>query len=223
MSSINHLLDYSKISNFSSSQKRRRARADATRHKTGKDADPNEIGVTSYVDLAQLTEDVVETVVSAHRFQYHPLQSPPSSSVTPGLEQIVSRRLPTQGKGAEDVSIALNIPYRKNWCVDIQSGSWTRIVTNLVGNALKYTKKGTISVSLKGGEQLGDSTADIYPLSFIVEDSGIGISNAFLNNNLYTPFKQEDSHSAGTGLGLSIVKQIAEELGAQLEITSEIG
>ena len=223
MCSINHLLDYSKISNFSSSQKRRRARVDATRHKAGIDADPNEIGVTSNIDLAQLTEDLVETVVSAHRFQYHPLQSPPSRSITPGLEQIVSRRLPTQAPGAEDVSIVLSIPYRKNWCVEIHSGSWTRIVSNLVGNALKYTEKGTISVLLEGGGQVGVHTTDAHPLSFIVEDSGIGISDTFLNNDLYTPFKQEDSHSSGTGLGLSIIKQIAKELGAQLEITSEIG
>ena len=215
-------MDYSKISSFSSSQKRKRAKADATRHKAGIDANANEIGVTSSVDLAQLTEDLVETVVSAHRFQYHPLQSPPSSSATSGLEQVVSRQLPTQSLGAEDVSIVLNIPYRKNWCVAMQSGSWTRIVTNLVGNALKYTDKGTISVSLEGGEQVGDSTADTSPLRLIVEDSGIGISNTFLNNDLYTPFKQEDSHSTGTGLGLSIVKQIAREIGAKLNITSEI-
>jgi signal transduction histidine kinase len=105
----------------------------------------------------------------------------------------------------------------------MQSGSWTRIVTNLVGNALKYTEKGTISVSLEGGEQVGDSTADTQPLTLIVEDSGIGISDTFLNNDLYTPFKQERSHTAGTGLGLSIVKQIAKELGAQLNVTSEVG
>jgi signal transduction histidine kinase len=223
MCSINHLLDYSKISNFSSSQKRKRVRADATRHKAGIDADTNEIGVTSSVDLAQLTEDLVETVVSAHRFHYHPLQSLSSSSVTTGLEQIASRHQPTQALGAEDVSIVLNIPYRRNWCVEMQSGSWTRIVTNLVGNALKYTEKGTISVSLEGGEQVGDSTADTQPLTLIVEDSGIGISDTFLNNDLYTPFKQERSHTAGTGLGLSIVKQIAKELGAQLNVTSEVG
>jgi signal transduction histidine kinase len=223
MCSINHLLDYSKISNFSSSQKRKRARADATRHKAGIDADTNEIGVTSNVDLAQLTEDLVETVVSAHRFQYHPLQSPSSSSATPGLEQIASRHLPTQALGTEDVSIVLNIPYRRNWCVEIQSGSWTRIVTNLVGNALKYTEKGIISVSLEGSEQVGDSTGDTQTLTLAVEDSGIGISDTFLNNDLYTPFRQERSHTAGTGLGLSIVKQIAKELGAQLNVTSEVG
>ena len=97
MRSINHLLDYSKISNFSSSQKRNRTKADKTRHKAGLYADPNEIGVTSNVDLAQLTEDLVETVVSAHRFQYHPLKSPPSSSATPGLEQVDPSRHERKG------------------------------------------------------------------------------------------------------------------------------
>ena len=181
------------------------------------------MGVTAHVDLAQLTEDLVETVGSAHRFQYNVRQRPHSNITTPGVEQIVSLPLSKQGLGAEEVSVLLDIPYRKNWCVEIQPGSLTRIVTNLVSNALKYTEKGTISISLREAEHIGDSVADTGSWSLIVEDSGIGISDTFLSNDLYTPFKQENSHTTGTGLGLSIVKQIAKELKARLEITSEMG
>lgn len=56
-----------------------------------------------------------------------------------------------------------------------------------------------------------------------VQDTGIGMSPRFLQQDAYKPFTQEDSHTAGSGLGLSIVKQIASDMGAKVKITSELG
>ena len=56
-----------------------------------------------------------------------------------------------------------------------------------------------------------------------MQDTGIGISKAFLDNDMFTPFRQQDTHSAGTGLGLSIVRHIANELGAEVGIESAEG
>ena len=50
-----------------------------------------------------------------------------------------------------------------------------------------------------------------HSIRLIVQDTGIGIAKSFLSTELYTPFKQENTHSSGTGLGLSIVRQICKD------------
>jgi hypothetical protein len=56
-----------------------------------------------------------------------------------------------------------------------------------------------------------------------VNDTGIGMSQDFIANGMFTPFRQADSHSPGTGLGLSIVKEVAKEFKGSLVVDSEIG
>lgn len=56
-----------------------------------------------------------------------------------------------------------------------------------------------------------------------IEDTGIGMSKEFVSNDLFTPFRQADSHSAGTGLGLSIVREVAKEFNASVNVESEPG
>ena len=55
--SINHILDFSKISGFSNAQKAERAKADNARHQSTISGDNGELGVTAHVDLARLTEE----------------------------------------------------------------------------------------------------------------------------------------------------------------------
>ena len=133
-------------------------------------------------------------------------------------------RLARRNSGAGGISVIVNFACRENWTVNLQPGGWTRIVTNLVGKALKYTPKGNISIRLEVEKsELNSSDVESCPIQLIIEDTGVGISPQFLSNDLYTPFKQEDSHSIGTGLGLSIVKQIAKDMNMDLNITSELG
>lgn len=70
LDTVNHILDYSKISNLTRDQKKERARVDAARHKSAHVEDGDKSFLT-VVDLARITEDVVETVVSASRFSSH--------------------------------------------------------------------------------------------------------------------------------------------------------
>jgi len=103
-------------------------------------------------------------------------------------------------------------------------GQWTRVLTNLVGNALKYTKSGSVYVGLHAGDaRPTDDARQLVPISLVIEDTGIGISQNYLDNHLYTPFMQENSHANGTGLGLSIVDQILRALGAEMDIQSTPG
>jgi signal transduction histidine kinase/CheY-like chemotaxis protein len=102
------------------------------------------------------------------------------------------------------------------------SARLSQVIYNLVGNAIKFTEKG--QVSLRAGVV---STIDgLYTIHFEVQDSGIGISEA-QQKLIFEPFKQAAASTTrkfgGTGLGLSIVKQLVEKFGSQVHIKSELG
>ncbi|MFP5260254.1 MAG: response regulator [Acidobacteriota bacterium] len=99
----------------------------------------------------------------------------------------------------------------------------SQILFNLVGNALKFTDHGSVSVEAMG---LGPTVADNYQVLFIIRDTGIGISDELLVQ-IFEPFVQADSSYTrsfqGAGLGLSIVKKLVALLGGELAIDSAPG
>lgn len=101
------------------------------------------------------------------------------------------------------------------------AGRWRQVLTNLVGNAIKFTKQGTVDVQLS--VVLEQNYAVIKTA---VKDSGIGIAKEALNH-LFQPFKQVSSGNArafgGTGLGLSISRQLALLMGGDVGVESELG
>ena len=97
--------------------------------------------------------------------------------------------------------------------VTVDKQGITRVVTNLVDNAIKYTDKGEILVSL----QQKDSG-----LEFSVKDSGIGINIPQEHHHkLFDRFYQENVATPGTGIGLSICKTILEAHGGKIWVESE--
>ena len=92
-----------------------------------------------------------------------------------------------------------------------------RIVTNLVGNGIKFTEQGSVRVRLE---------ADDDALVLTVQDTGIGISPAFLPH-LFDEFNQEsaglDRTHEGSGLGLTITKRLVDRLGGQIDVDSRRG
>lgn len=223
LDTINNILDFTKINSFTDTQRFDRRNKDLTRNVAFKSADMGEIGVTSIVDLAELTENVVNTIVTAKRFESNVAQRSKkhtrrtsSPTASPGRPSSSSDDESEQ----DHVSVSLDIAQRPSWRTNISPGSWTRIITNILGNAIKYTKAGLITVKLRYKKSVKAHRIDI---ELVIEDTGQGISLEYLRNHLYTPFMQENSHSVGTGLGLSIVKQIVEELGGRLAVESEVG
>lgn len=101
-------------------------------------------------------------------------------------------------------------------------GRLRQILVNLIGNAIKFTSSGEISVEVK----LIEETSDDIVLSFIIRDTGIGISEEYMSS-LFSPFTQAHKTSAGkyggTGLGLSISKQLVEMMGGSISVESTIG
>src|SRR5688572_19636729 len=92
-----------------------------------------------------------------------------------------------------------------------------QIVVNLVGNAIKFTHDGEITVSaLSAGDKV----------RFDVRDTGVGIAPA-VRHRIFEPFAQADSSHArqfgGTGLGLSIVARLLDAMGGSVQVSSEEG
>jgi hypothetical protein len=99
------------------------------------------------------------------------------------------------------------------------------LTISTVGNALKYTVSGKVTVKLFTDQAStvssdGEETANV---TLLVEDTGIGMSRDFVSNDVFVPFRQADSHSPGTGLGVSIVKEVVKEFKGSLEVRSELG
>ena len=112
--------------------------------------------------------------------------------------------------------IAANLPQALN-------GNPTRlrqILLNLVGNALKFTEHGLVSISIQANKYKNTI------LDFRISDTGIGIRPE-VQQRLFQPFIQADSSHTrrfgGTGLGLAIVKQLVELMGGCIAVQSELG
>jgi two-component system, sensor histidine kinase and response regulator len=102
------------------------------------------------------------------------------------------------------------------------AGRLRQILTNLVGNALKFTEEGDITVQA----HLESKTDDRVVIRFSVRDTGIGIP-ADRQAAMFQKFTQADASTTrkygGTGLGLAISKQLAEAMGGEMSLESEIG
>jgi signal transduction histidine kinase/CheY-like chemotaxis protein len=101
-------------------------------------------------------------------------------------------------------------------------GRLRQIVINLVGNAIKFTERGSVWLNVSSVERL----ARTVRLRFSVRDSGIGISKAQLKR-LFQPFVQADasiSHQyGGTGLGLAISLGMVNAMKGRIWVESELG
>ena len=101
-------------------------------------------------------------------------------------------------------------------------GRLRQILTNFVGNAIKFTEQGDVTVQAF----LEKDLADTVVVRFEVTDSGIGIPPE-VQARLFQPFTQADSSTSrkygGTGLGLAISKQLTEQMGGSVGITSQPG
>ena len=97
-----------------------------------------------------------------------------------------------------------------------------QILVNLVGNAVKFTERGDVSLTVC----CDDSGVGTARVQFIVADTGIGIPADKLEE-IFQPFQQVDgSHTrryGGTGLGLSICQRLAQALDGCIEVSSQLG
>jgi len=125
---------------------------------------------------------------------------------------------------AEEKGLALEIEVDPNIAPTLFGDPFRmkQVLFNLVGNAIKFTEKGSIKISTK----LISNRGQAQIIQIIVEDTGIGIDQEYLAN-IFDKFSQEDRSTArkfgGTGLGMNISKQLVELMDGEISIESEKG
>lgn len=140
------------------------------------------------------------------------------------LNELMSNVQKTFSFKAKDKGIELSnsTPLAVNYKI---KGDWVRlnqILSNLVGNALKFTDQGKVDFGFEIEEATGNQAA----LFFYVADTGIGIPSDKLEN-IFEQFTQASSQTTreygGTGLGLAICKKLVELQGGSIGVESESG
>lgn len=121
--------------------------------------------------------------------------------------------------GERRLRLAAQIDPAVPWRLRGDAKHLRQILTNLIGNALKFTQKGAIIVRAEPGEAAGS-------VRILVADSGIGIS-PHLHQSIFERFARADEdvnrRFGGTGLGLAISRSLAELSGGSLALSSEAG
>ncbi|MDM8545324.1 ATP-binding protein [Candidatus Venteria ishoeyi] len=100
-----------------------------------------------------------------------------------------------------------------------------QVLLNLLGNAIKFTAQGEVTLSVYAQSKIPETTAkptESAPqmgLFFEIKDTGIGITTE-LQKNIFKPFQQANMNAMGTGLGLTISQQLVEKMGGHIQVES---
>ncbi|CCM04966.1 uncharacterized protein FIBRA_07164 [Fibroporia radiculosa] len=208
---VNHVLDFTKLSGNS------------------KSGGVEHVIQHSKVDLMQLVEEATEGCWIGHRARvftseigsvYSPPkqdgQLEPKDSTSPHVETVIDIGNSAAG-----------------WIFLCEKGGIRRVLMNIFGNSLKFTTDGFVHVMLRQLPHSDETPKNKVRIEFSVIDTGKGISQNFLKNQLFHPFSQENPLQTGTGLGLAIVNSIirsrsvdgkvdvwsAEGVGTEIKIT----
>ena len=134
-----------------------------------------------------------------------------------GVVSLLSARAMAKGLG-----LSMNLSPETPLWVRGDPTRLRQILFNLIGNAVKFTDKGKVTV-IGSHRVLGDRALE---LRFEVRDTGIGISEE-ARSRLFARFSQADSSTTrkfgGTGLGLAICKQLVELMGGEIGVASQPG
>lgn len=227
LDTIDHLLDFAKINNFT-----RKGTDSGTKDKK------QNISLDADVDLSVVTEEVLETVFAGHDFMRASSHAdtddggPMASSATSLAQRAQKLRKKSIGPGSfgmntskNRVSIVVDINKAEDshWIFRTQAGAWRRVLMNLFGNSLKYTKSGFVQVTLDAEPLPAEGETATSTVKLVIVDSGKGMAKDYLEKSLFVPFAQEDCHQPGTGLGLAITAAIIRSMGGTIDVKSEQG
>ncbi|KAF8907335.1 hypothetical protein CPB84DRAFT_1844033 [Gymnopilus junonius] len=202
---VNHVLDFTKLSGNS------------------KAGGVENVIVPSTVDLMQLVEEAVDGCWIGHRARTAIMEDSGIGSVYSPPNKDNGSPVASRRKHVETV---VDIGYRSGgWTVKCEKGGIRRVLMNLFGNSLKFTSDGYVHVILRELPPSEDDPPDKIKVELAVFDTGKGISQNFLKNQLFHPFSQENPLQTGTGLGLAIVSSIvtSEHVAGKVDVWSEEG
>ncbi|KAF5011133.1 hypothetical protein FDECE_2741 [Fusarium decemcellulare] len=240
LDTIDNLLDYSKVNSFADPNNK----SISGKHSSHPDASPSrglaKKSLVSDYSVDDLVEEVVESVFAGFNFQHksinqHISRKKAGSFHTDNAANSASDYLEAMDQLSPgivagqkslfrfgNITVILSLDANCDWLFRFQVGAVRRIVMNLVGNALKYTRQGTITVSLTQQTISIRRRKPEQVIRLVVEDTGKGIGADYLNRGIFKPFSQEDDLSPGTGVGLSLVRQIVSRLRGQISIESQV-
>lgn len=167
--------------------------------------------------LLAIVNDILDySKCDAGKMEFEVLEFDLRTTVEDVLNSFVGQ---AESKGLElAVLIHADVPRR----VQGDPGRLRQVLRNLIGNAIKFTPKGEVTVHV---EHLGE-TPEMVTIRLAVADTGIGIRPES-QAGLFTPFWQADGSTTreygGTGLGLAICKQLIERMGGEIGVESVYG
>ncbi len=172
---------------------------------------------TSAESLLTVINDILDfSKIEAGKLEIEAIPFSLPESLSEVLKALAFR---AQQKGLELIcDIAPEIPNQ----LEGDPGRIRQICVNLVGNAIKFTERGEIVVTVKP-ESTGDG---VMQLSFCVRDTGVGIPYS-KQAAIFDPFAQADGSTTrkygGTGLGLTICRKLVNMMGGRIWVESELG
>jgi signal transduction histidine kinase/DNA-binding response OmpR family regulator len=167
--------------------------------------------------LLKIINDILDySKLEAGKIELESVNFSPEQLVD-GVVSLLSARAIAKGLG-----LSMNLSPETPLWVRGDPTRLRQILFNLIGNAVKFTEKGSVSV-IGSTRVLGDGALE---LRFEVRDTGIGISEE-ARSRLFARFSQADSSTTrkfgGTGLGLAICKQLTELMGGEIGVASQPG
>jgi two-component system OmpR family sensor kinase len=125
------------------------------------------------------------------------------------VSSFVEERMVYFSTTAESKGLEISLGIEPNVMLDIDKNDMTRLVDNLISNAIKYNKpKGLLSVKLTQKK-------------LVIKDTGVGIGKKDLST-IFQRFKRANKSEGGFGIGLDIVNQVVNSYGFRLEINSKL-
>ncbi len=175
-----------------------------------KDVTDGERLIDTALNNCDLADDLVESLMNFAKLRAGKLKAIKADfSLTSLVEEVV--RVNAISAGSKSLTLSFNKPKEHVYCHGDRM-QIKRVINNLIGNAIKYTDYGRVSVSLT----LSPEGSCLVR----VADSGCGISASQLEQ-LFTPFARF-SQQEGVGLGLALSKALVEANAGTLEVKSEI-
>ncbi|KIK62531.1 hypothetical protein GYMLUDRAFT_41990 [Collybiopsis luxurians FD-317 M1] len=198
---VNHVLDFTKLSGNS------------------KAGGVENVILPTKVDLMQLVEEAVDGCWIGHRARTAIMEDSGT-----GIGSVYSPPKEDDGKSRQHVEAIIDIgEQREGWLLKCEKGGIRRVLMNVFGNSLKFTSDGFVHVILRQLPHAEGDAPNKVKVELAVHDTGKGISQNFLKNQLFHPFSQENPLQTGTGLGLAIVNSIvtSDSVGGKVDVWSE--
>jgi CheY-like chemotaxis protein len=140
------------------------------------------------------------------------------------LGEILERAVATQAQAAQGKGLELVGVVRPGTPLRLMGDGQRlhQILTKLVDNAVKFTDKGEVAVSVETHAELGPEVE----LHFIVRDTGIGVAQEH-REDIFEPFRQGDGsptrRHGGAGLGLALAQHLVQRMGGHIWVESQVG